>query len=170
MTLSKEARLKDLRRVLELMLSQLGEKSIEEALFCVDDPTFAGIQPTTWKELAARYWVERFDVIGAVEYRLTGPGWYGALEASGQLSTPDSVQRMSKLAAALKDSVKGRKDDAFVFPDSLSSESGLPETWIFNAIESDLLGRRFDMKSADWQPQSRKTLIRVPIDFGMEHL
>jgi hypothetical protein len=171
MTLSRGARLKDLNRALELTLAQLGEQAIDKVLFDVDCPPFAEIKPTTWEELSGRHLIERLDGIGAAQFRLTGPGWCSALEVTGRRSAPDVVQRVAKLAAALKASVKGRREDAFVSVDALASQSGISGDWVFNAIESDILARWCHMKSASWEPHSiHGTLVRVPLGFGMDCL
>lgn len=78
-------------------------------------------------------------------------------------------EAMSKVAAALKDRVKGRKEDAFVYLDSIVAASGVPENLVFNIIESRLLDYRLKIKGAYWY-QGRPPLLHVPLDFGLEPL
>ena len=54
MTLSKQARLDNMEQALRLMLSQLGERPLYQEFFNPDDPAFAGIHNTSWKELEDR--------------------------------------------------------------------------------------------------------------------
>jgi len=167
-SLSQQARHDDIRRVLELMLAQIGGQAIDRVLFNRDEPPFDEIYPTTWKELAEEYLIKSLDGVGLQLFRLTGHGWYTALEQSNCLSDPTLIEKMSTLSAALKDSVKGRDTEALLYVGTLASQCGLSEDWIFNAIESDLLERHFGRRGAKWA--DIKNMIVVPIDFGLEPL
>lgn len=154
-----------------LMLKELDQDGIDARKFAPPSDIFAPIYPTTWKELEDRLWIRRTDTIGHPFYRFTGDGWRTALDLIWNANQQMLTARLSKLAAALKDKVKGRDREGYVFLDSLAAETELPKNWIFNAIEGRLLDHRFGKTGAYWDERSvRGTMIRVPIDFGMEPL
>ena len=169
MSLSKQARHDDIQKALELMLARLGEQAIDRVLFNRDEPPFDQIYPTTWKELAEKYLIKPLDGAGPQLFWLTGYGWYAALEQANRFSDPTLIEKMSALSAALKDSVKGRDTEALLYVGNLATQTGLSEDWIYNAIESNLVGRQFGRRGAKWAAGIKNTII-VPIDFGLEPL
>jgi hypothetical protein len=171
MSLSEEERLRNLHLALGLMLQELGDNSIDVGIFELKAEKFKDVRSTTWKELEDRYWIERMDTIGHPMCRLTGSGWLAAIDLSwGDVKTLFEA-RLSTLAATLKGEVKGRDEDGYVYLDSLATISGLPENWIYNAIEARLLEHRFNRKGAYWyDPRAGSRLIHIPVDFGLEPL
>ena len=73
------------------------------------------------------------------------------------------------MSEALKKRVKAREESAFVGIVVLAKETGLPENFIFNAIESQLLEERFNMIGASWfGPGGDRTgVIGIPVVFGL---
>ena len=169
MSLSKEDRLKDMGRALTLMLQELGDKAFDTVIFQMDAAPFEGIYSTTWRELEALGLIEKMDVIGGSLCKFTGNGWRAAIDLVWSANEPMLREAMSKVAAALKDHVKGRQEDAFVYLNSIATISGVPENLVFNIIESRLLDYRFNMMGAYWY-QGRPPLIHIPLDFGLEPL
>ena len=153
------------------MLKELGDAAIVAHEFDPKAPSFSSVLSTTWRELESRFFVDRLDVIGGRTYLLTGDGWFRALELAGDLKDQHLLRRLSTLAAALKSSVKGRQEDTFLYVDAVASQTGLSVDWIFNAIEARLLDRQFKRRGAEWADRGRRrTVIRVPLDFGHEPL
>ena len=76
--------------------------------------------------------------------------------------------RLSQLTAAMKDAVKGRHEDAYLYPDQLAMAAGISEDFFINAIESRLIDRYFEIQGAEWERQWK--LIRIPLEFGLRPL
>lgn len=168
-SLSKEERLRNIELALKLMLRDLGQNGIDGCLFELRSEVFKDVESTTWRQLQEMFLIERMDTMGNPACRLTGAGWRVALDMVWEDNKQVLQDALSKLAAALKDAVKGREEDAFVSLHSVASTCGLPENWVYNAIESRLLEHKFNMKGAYWY-ENRPPLIRVPLDFGLEPL
>lgn len=66
---------------------------------------------------------------------------------------------------ALKDSLQGRNENAYVSTESIASDSGTSDGFVFNIVESRFIENVFRRKGAEWE-DPRKTTILVPIDFG----
>jgi hypothetical protein len=73
---------------------------------------------------------------------------------------------MSRLAAALKQIVKGRQSDCFENPETVANASGLSVGWVSNAIESNILDYKFKMRGATWDEGGRSMIV-IPINFGL---
>ena len=101
--------------------------------------------------------------------QFTGHGWRTAVDGFWDELEPKLRPMMSKVVASLKDAVKGRNEDAYVYLDSLAADSGVSEDVVFNIIQSELLDYRFNMKGARWY-EGRPPLIHVPLDFGLPSL
>jgi len=168
MSLSKDDRLIALAEALTLMLERLGDKTLDTEIFYMNEDPFNRVPKTTWRELEEFEFTNRCDTIGHPQCRLTGLGWYNALLVTDRLSNPQFEARLSKLIAALKDSVKGRHEDAYLYTDQLAAASGLSEDFIINTIESRLIDRHFNIKGAEWEYQWK--VIRIPLDFGLRPL
>jgi hypothetical protein len=166
MTESAEDRRENYYLALRLMLERVpSDRRYYEADIDADMQPFSAILPTTWRELERRGCVTGW---GFNRYDLTAEGWLEGLRATGQLGGQDIKQKAGKLAAALKSRVEGRKQDEWVRLQELASETGLPEGWIFNAIDSRLLMELFGIHDASWDPNDRmKNSILVPLDFGL---
>ena len=149
------------------MLSTLGDDAIDTTLFDSEASPFAeSVQRTTWEDLVRAHYVSR---IVATTYRLTAKGWLAALKLSGAAESSSYLERVSRVLAAMKAHVKGRRDSKVVDLRTLATESKEPEGFIFNIIESrasspDRDGRR----GATWFENERGRLIYVPLDFNME--
>ena len=171
MTLSKEERLDDVKRALQTMWDALGEQAIDAVYFDINQPPFTEIHRTTWMELTQRYLIKSLGVVGAERYRLTGGGWYCALDLSGHLMESVTMEKLSKLAAALKNSVNGRREPALVSVSGLALDAGVSVEWVINAIESDVIGKYFNVHSAAWAGNyTRGTMVHVPLNFGLRYL
>jgi len=166
MTISKTKQLENLDLAFRLILVELGGRAIFEAFFDPRSDSFADILATTWKELCDQRWLEERDLYGCPHYRLTGTGWMEALWRTGAGKKTELQERSGGLAGALKGHVKGRNQDAIVELSKLAEESGLSPGWVFNAIESNLIEAVHRKRGAQWE--DRGTLIRVPLNFGMD--
>jgi hypothetical protein len=168
MTVSRDTRMDNLAKALKLMTQEVGENAIFRVVIEADKPEYAGILPTTWKELVDRYMVKDH---GWDRYQLTGFGWLKGVQLLGLPEAPEFKRKMSQLAAALKGQVKGRQQEALVDVWAVAKESGVSEDFVWNAIESRLLDSCFRIKGAAFDPcdQNRNYVI-IPIDFGMEPL
>jgi hypothetical protein len=150
------------------MIEQLGDRAIDTSLF---DPTEAqfedAVLPTTWEEL------ERLDYVDEVagSYRLTAKGWLIGVEASRLAQSESYVGRLGHLFATMKSHVKGRKASAVVDLPTLARESGEPEGWIFNVIDSRATTSEESQRTgATWFDNERGRLVEIPVDFNLEPL
>jgi hypothetical protein len=79
------------------------------------------------------------------------------------------LEKAGKLSAALKKQVKGQRREGAVTRTELANETGLPESFVYDAIDSHLLLHLFGRNDAAWAPDDgMKNYIEVPIDFGHE--
>jgi hypothetical protein len=168
MTLSREVRLKNIDDALRLMMHDLGDESILNVIFKTGTEMYAVILQTTWLELKNRGLVRGFGIPDA--YQLTGRGWLQGLRVLEKLDAPELKEKTGKMGAVVKAVVKGRATKGFANVQILARESGLPEAFIQNAIDSDLFGHIFKRKGASWHRTSRGLVVEIPIDFGQEPL
>jgi len=166
MSLSPKDRQENTNSALILMLQELGEGSIGLRRFDPTSPAFAGIYPTTWKELEDQSWVEPCPTLDRRFCKLTPEGWRVAIDLVWN-ADPMFQDRLAKIAAALKARVKGRDTDALVSVESLAAETSIPANWILNAINSRLLEYRFRKRGAYWVGNSPNMTILVPVNFGL---
>ena len=170
MSHSNDDRMKNMVLAVDLMFKALDDRAIDKVFFQFEtDPTFKYIFPTTWRELEQRYLIKVERMMGGSLCQLTGYGWRTAVDDFWDELEPKLGPMMSKVAASLKDFVKGRNEDAYVYLDSLAAGSGVPEDIVFNIIESEILDLRFNMKGARWH-EGHAPLIHVPLDFGLAPL
>ena len=150
-----------------LRLRQLGDGAIDTTLFDADAVPFAGqILRTTWEELTRAEYVSE---ITKTRYRLTPKGWLLGLELVGASQSPEYQERLGKILAALKRYVKGRKESAVVELRRLAQESGEPEGWIFNIIDSRASSSTGSGRvGAAWFSNERGRLVEIPVDFNLE--
>lgn len=171
MTISNEDRQADIDRALVLMLAGLGEHFVYEIAFRIEEPPFDEIKMTTWATLEKREWAKSTRENVAC-YWLTPKGWIAALKASGKYDEPELIERAQKLAAALKECVKGRELEHLrgVLTDhwELTARTQLPVNWLLNALDSQLLDELWPGRNMR-VIQDRKS-VRVPIDFGQTEL
>lgn len=168
MSLSKEDRMKALADALTLMLERLGDRALDTEIFYMNEDPFSRVPKTTWRELEEYGFTERCDTIGHPQCQFTALGWYNALLVTDRLSDPQFQSRLSQLTAAMKDEVKGRHEDAYLYTDQLASASGVSEDFVINAIESQLIDHQFNIQGAKWEYQWK--MIRIPLEFGLRPL
>lgn len=170
MSLSKEARLKNLEDAVLLLMDNIHESQSIMEVFIDDRSLDARILPTTWNELR-RYGFVRECNNSSFYYTLSGRGWLTALGIRGQLDTPDMKAKTGRLCAALKDRVKGRDHGVVVHVSEVAAGASLTEAFVRNAIESRLIQEIFGITGADWAGyDDRGKFILIPNDFGLEPL
>jgi len=148
------------------MLDALGDNAFDTTLFDARSGAFGEVLRTTWEDLMHAGCVE---TVSADIYRLTPKGWLAALEFSGAARSDVFLDRLARVLATMKGYVKGRRELKIVDLQSLAANSGEPEGFIFNIIESrasssDTSKRR----GASWLDNARGRLVEVPVDFNME--
>ena len=165
MTLATHIRLENHKAALRLMMQELADRALDTSLFNTSQPPFdAHVLPTTWSELARHGLVE---TVRSPQYRLTARGWLAGLEVTGESHSPEYSKRIARLLAAIKRHVKGRKDSAIVSLQQLAVESGEPEGWIFNIIDSRSSGTA-QRTEARWYGGHTGRLVEIPVDFNLE--
>jgi hypothetical protein len=126
---------------------------------------FQEIYPTTWKRLVDKGYLKCTHW-----YALTPDGWIQTLEAAGELWSDDTKKNLGKVCAALKNRIERHKQQAagaLVGVHEIVSETGLPEYWISNVIESRLIRVVLKRQDAYWAPLDQmKSTIEVPVDVG----
>jgi len=166
MTLAKEDRLENHKAAFTLMMQALGDSALDIGLFDPSQPPFDGaVLRTTWEELARQGFVER---VGAFQYRLTARGWLVGVEVTSKSKSPEYIDRLGRLLATMKRHVKGRKDSVIVPLKQLANESGEPEGWIFNVIDSRSSGSVGQRTGASWYEGARGRVVEIPVDFNLE--
>jgi hypothetical protein len=111
---------------------------------------------------------ERVTTVGSSLYRLTPSGWLVAIELSGEAQSKTYQERVGRLLAAMKLRVKPRTDSAIVPLRQLADESGEPEGWIFNIIESKAGSTGDQRTGARWYAGEKGRLVEIPVDFNLE--
>jgi hypothetical protein len=171
MSISREQRHENTRLALSLLLKCFGEDTMIGNLCDSADPVFKDVLPTTWLELERRGFVERTPLMcESTRYEFTGAGWYAALEVAGRLQDAGFVAKLGAIAKVLKSAVKDRREDAILYSDSVASEAGCSDEFIYNVIESRALDRCFNMQGAVWEAGTATKIIHVPADFGLPPL
>jgi len=153
---------------LRIMFIELGSEWVKIKNFEPHKPEFAEIFPTTWDDLVDKGWVHPYERRLFPLYSLTGSGWIEALKAVGQWDTDELKKKAGDLSAALKKYVDERKEDAQVTVTQVTTETGLEENWIRNAIESHLIRELFHQIDAEWHPGDPvfNNDILIPRGFG----
>jgi len=142
------------------------DRPYEWELLDGDSAPFSAVFPTTWKALSRGGFVKDLNFN---HYRFMPEGWIEALKVTGLFTGQDLQEKAGKLSAALKKRVKGRLEDGLVSRAELANETGLPESFIYNAIDSHLLLQLFGHIDAHWATGDQmKNYIEIPIDFGHE--
>jgi transcriptional regulator with XRE-family HTH domain len=166
MTLSANDRHKNMDVALRLMLDYVGDEGSEHVFIESNTAAFAAVLPTTWQELLRRELVRP----SSRYYLLTGEGWLKAMGLAGRLDD-EFDGKISKLCAFLKQKVKGRLEKGLVELSEIARSTGLSKGWVFNAIDSRVLARRYNMIEAYWLPGDQmKNYVEIPPDFGMKRL
>lgn len=167
MSFSTEERRTDAALALRLMLQQVGDRRIGECLFDGTQPPFDGVPEPTWAELQESNCVKPF--LDSKHYSLTGKGWLRALQESGATKGKEFRRNANKLIASIKRRVKdGQAGVAMVSPQILARDCGLAETWIWNAVESNLIEAECKRQGVKWVHGFEGKMIHVPSDFGKD--
>jgi len=153
------------------MLALVGDEYFIQVVVKPSTKEFEDVLATTWRELLDDALIDdKRSSFGSPAFRLTAAGWLRAMLLSGTADTPDCRDRCTRLARALKSVVKGRNShyDGLTTEDAIAAEADLPVGWVFNAIESRLLGVVFPKDR--WDATLDKRTIRVSPTFGLNHL
>ncbi|MGA2274436.1 MAG: hypothetical protein ABSH00_12845 [Bryobacteraceae bacterium] len=164
MTKSREDRVANLLLALKLMTEDVGENALYRTDIAVDSERYRQVYGTTWKELLDRGLIEYFCLD---TYHLTPTGWGKGVQLLKLNEDATFGQKMSKVAATLKDQVKGRRDEQYLHVSQAAQMTGLAEDLIWNMLESKLLDHCYNMKGAVLGTDG---IIVIPIDFGQEPL
>jgi hypothetical protein len=174
MSVSDVERRQDKHRTLCLIREQLGDRYVWQYGVEPTDPGFTDVLPTTWRELLDDGLIDdKLSSMNRSVFRLTTYGWLRALTLSNEVDSPESRERCTRLARALKAVVKGRSShyDAFISIAALASNAELPEGWVGNAIKAGLLGVVFPKDRWDAQiDQKTRNLVRVSPTLGLNYL
>jgi hypothetical protein len=165
MTLSEREQTENLAHAFDRLMKELGERAITQAFFKRDEETFRQVLQTTWKEMCDQGWCEEIELYGQIHSRLTGNGWLEGLWRTGAGKEKEFSARHGHLSSALKRYVKGRSRDIVVELAKLIVDCGLPEGFVFNAIEARLEEEFFRKKGASWEMHG--VLVRIPLNFGL---
>ncbi len=167
MTFSADARIAEMRSVLSLMLRHLGTQRICTTYFDATQQPFNGFLATTWLELTELHYIAPLFGRGP-NYKLTNRGYVKALTEIGVLSSPQFKSDLGKLAATLKDSIKGRIQPAPLSVQTILNISGLDDGFVYNTIECNLLETILGMHGAHWVSKFEGVIVMVPITFGQQ--
>jgi hypothetical protein len=165
MTIGRQEREENQRRAFAAMLDAMGDNAFDTTLFDATSGPFGEILRTTWEDLIHAGSIES---ISANVYRLTPKGWLAAVELSGAAKSALFVERLGRVLAAMKANVKGRRDSKTVDLQTLAAESGEPEGFIFNIIESRASSSEGKRRGARWLERAHARLVTIPGDFNME--
>ena len=118
MTISTTDRRRDFLRTLVVMVTVVADRAVMHVRFEPGQKPVEATLPTTWDELQQRGIVSDKSTLTRPQYSLTPDGW-----ADGLVSRPpdDLQERCGRLAAALKQVVKGRELDGFTVLKDLAS-------------------------------------------------
>jgi hypothetical protein len=147
----------------EKILEHIGDAFTPNAPFSPADPRFEAIVPTTWKRLERLGFLK--GTSAPILYFLTASGFTEALIQTGVTKTDAFRVRMGKLAAVLKDRIKGRAAEALMSSFDVAKSIEAPVGWVQNVIAAGLLERQFGIQGAHLY-ESNGHIISVPIDFG----
>jgi hypothetical protein len=150
---------------LSLLLQELGDRAIDVTVFEPGAPVFKDVLRTTWESLERDGYL---SVVASLGYRLTAKGWLVALEASNIRGNPAFEQRLGGVLAAMKRHVKPRQDSQVVPLSQLAAESGEPEGFLFNIVDSKSSSTGNARTGAEWFPEARGRLVLIPVGFNLE--
>lgn len=151
---------------LRTMLHVLGDRAAGSSGFYMDGPLFEDVPRAAWIGLAKKECVRIVDFMGGRPVCfLTGTGWRSALETSGISQSAEFMERVARLANNLRERVQGRAIPAQVSLYQLATDTGLPEGFLWNVIESGVIGR----EAPYWDPHADGPyMIEIPAGFGKE--
>ncbi len=168
MSISLKERTSNLHYALDLLTRDVGDNWIENVL--IDQggtPEYDAILSTTWPDLQSKGYIQSKH--HGYCYVMMPHGWIAGITRSGRIRSDEFQEKLGNIAAALKGLVKGREVPQFQFVDNVARETGVPEGFVCNVIDSRIFERCMRRRGADWEAQSgRGQLIKVPIDFGLE--
>ena len=153
MTISTTDRRRNFLRTLVVMVTVVADRAVMHVRFEPGQKPVEATLPTTWDELQQRGIVSDKSTLTRPQYSLTPDGW-----ADGLVSRPpdDLQERCGRLAAALKQVVKGRE----------------PDGWVCNAVQGNLLDLRFPSSGFYLRGFEDGIVchLQVPRTFGLEDL
>jgi hypothetical protein len=165
MSVSVDSRKENLAYALKLLTAEVKDNWVESVIFAPGgSPEFDAILPTTWSELESKMYVRN----KLRYYTMTPRGWLTGMELLGKKADSQLASQVGRVAAVLKNSVKGRAEAAFPFIDAVAKESDVPAGLVCNIVDSKLFEYWYRRKGASWEGRGRGQLIHVPIDFGLE--
>lgn len=169
MSASEKDRQDNIVMALQLMMQDLGEP-YQWQEHDAKMPKFGGVFRTTWDELVELGLVKprSFD-----RYELTGPGWIEGLKIIGAFDDDEFRRKAGLLQKTLKARIKPDNREQWGAADrtELARETGLSEFFVYDAIDSHLLGALFGIIDARWaEGDDMKNCIDIPPRFGLKRL
>ena len=177
MTVSQARRKADIDVAVRHMLATLGDQWVRDVEFDASHEALTDLLPTTWVDLERLLVVTGVHAMQSRKYQFTARGWLKALKITGAVTDhmgdcsvdPAIRRRVTTLMQALKQRVKGRQDgDQLALVKALAAETGLPEGWISNCVESSLICWVFPDRQVFVRLEAGR--VRIPPTFGMEQL
>jgi hypothetical protein len=168
MTISVEKR----KAAMERVLVRLAEMFWDAPRGQFGDADLVGTSPleTTIAEMIGQGYVEETMFESNPQpYLLTQSGWYAALHIAGKLDSDEFDTRRGQLCAALKDAVKGRRDEAILDCREVARQANLPEGWVLNVLEGQTL-YVVDMPKRRYWLRFEDGFVFVPATFGQEEV
>ena len=168
MMVSRRQRTADIDGTLRVMVEILGNGHLDDALFECNDARFEGTFPTTWEHLVAAGCLQQ---ISNWHYRLTPDGWIKGLEAAGKLCDEKTSEALGSLCAKIKHRCEdgGLRHRSGTTIQELSAETGIPQGWISNVIDSHLIRICFQQVDCEWEPgDDNKNHVMIPARFGLD--
>src|ERR1035441_4488420 len=138
MTLSRQRRIREMTDTVRMMSEDVGEDAIWKVDIDAKSDRYKHVHVTTWKQLLDDGLIKFrfFDT-----YNLTDYGWRKGIDIRELHNQSEFRGKMARLAAVLKDEVKGRRKERYLEVSQIAERSGLTEDFIFNAIEAEILDR-----------------------------
>src|SRR6266516_2450540 len=99
MSLSIQARLDDVEKLVRLAMETLGDNEVDALFIDGDAAPFSEIQPTTWEEAKRRGYVKDR---GWQTYQFAANGWLKGVELLKLTEDAAFAQKLSKLSATLR--------------------------------------------------------------------
>jgi hypothetical protein len=170
MTISVEDRKAAIKRALVRLADLCGDAG--GVRFGAADLVEASPLGTTIGELEEARLVEQVVFSSNPEpYALTMEGWFQAQRISGRFDSEEFHRRRGRLCAAMKRAVDGRQDMALLDCRQLAKDAELPEGWVWNVFEAQVLHRldskhRYRMRFEDGAVWVPATFGQEPVDLG----